>query len=235
MIAGDDVANNSSVSENYFPIPWKKTGFSIGLHLKGKGKIAIQLSREIPSPPKFTSTPNLYELSIDFVENRLGFKNLLENNYVSKLVPLELTLSETKPIAYWFEMRCLKVQKRGTKEGQNNCSLYLGKSGFKESLIEIVIGNPFKDLHTHPTYVSFMPKSKDTFLKVSFDCLMEYGEGCAHTNECTKVDDNLICGSALQYHNLEGMNGIKTFEEDRCICRTKDLKWSSELKKCVQE
>ena len=177
--------------------------------------------------------PPLYDLTIDFVGNKLDFRNLVENNFVSKLIQPELPLNKNKPNAYWFEMRCSKRNKRNNRGNAYNCSLCFGKSGFKESLIEIYIGNPFKDLHTHPTYVSFVPKSKDTSIKLSFDCSMDFGEACAHTAECKKVDDTLICGSVSKYHNSNGMDGIRTFEEDRCICRTKDMKWISKIKKCV--
>ena len=232
LISGGD--NQEHSAEEYFPLPWKKTGFLMGLHLKGKGQFAIHLSREIPYPESFIPSPILYELIIDFVGKKLDFSNFVDNNYVSKLVESGLLLDENTPSAYWFEMRCSKKIKKKIKGFTYNCSLCFGKSGFNETLVEIYIGNPFKELHTQPTYVSFVPKSKDTSIKVSFECFMNYNEVCAHTGECKKVDDNLICSGLSKYRNFRGMNGIRTFEEDRCVCLEKSMKWPPERRKCVE-
>ena len=220
--------------QDYFTLPWTKTGFTLGLHLKGKGQLAIHLTRENTYLRDSTQNPILYELVIDFSGKKLDFKNFVENNFVSKLVPSGLPLNEKTPSAYWFEMRCSKRSQRNTRRDRYSCSLSFGKSGYSEALIEIYIGNPFKELHTRPTYVSFFPQTKDTLIKAAFECSMTYDDVCSHTGECKTINEGLICSSRSTYHNALGINGIRTFEEDRCICRDA-MKWISESKQCVRK
>ena len=134
----------------------------------------------------------------------------------------------------------------GGEEANHDSKLDLCKKtsylvGFKQrkltiklEILGINIGNPFRDIHTHPTHVSFVSASENTEIEASLGCAAEFGDICAHSGECKKVDDNLVCKSASQYHNLAGgMNGLRTFEQDRCMCRETNMKWKYELKKCV--
>ena len=204
------------------------------MHLKGRGKLTVQflrenLSRSIPHKHNI-----LFDLTIDFDGKKLDFRNLLENNFVSRVVDSDLLLNENSPVSYWIEMRCSKRNKRRWKKIHYNCMLHFGMSGIKEALLGINIGNPFRDIHTHPTHVSFVPASENTKIEAALGCAAEFGDICAHTGECKKVDDNLVCKSASQYHDLAGgMNGLRTFEQDRCMCRETNMKWKYELKKCV--
>ena len=204
----------------------------MGLHLKGKGQLAVQVSREIPYLSAAITNIMLYEMVIDFDGKKLDFHNFVDNGFVSKIITVGLPINENMLTVYWFEMRCIKTNNKRTT--RYNCSICLGKSGLNETLIEIYIGNPFKELHSHPTYVSFVPKTKETSIKLSFECSISYNEICAHTDECKKVDKNLTCSSLAKFHNRDGMNGIMTFEEDRCTCKTDTMKWRPDQRKCVQ-
>ena len=48
FLNGIENEESSLRTREFFPFPWKKTGFLMGLHLKGKGQFAVQLPREIP-------------------------------------------------------------------------------------------------------------------------------------------------------------------------------------------
>ena len=233
FVKGGATVDKSRILPEYFPIIWKKSGFSMGLYIKGKGAFSIQISRESASVFSNNSNPitSLYALVVDLVGKKLVFRDAGNNNVVSKPISTNLVLSENKPNAYWFEMRCSKIMKGNNLH--HNCFLCFGKSGDIDPLIEINIGNPFKELHKHPTFLSFVPVSNDTSIKVSFGCLKEFGEICAHTDECKKTDNNLICGNISRYRNSKRMNGVRTFEEDQCICRESHMRWVSEMKKCV--
>ena len=203
----------------------------MGLHLKGNGQFAVQLWTEIPYSPAVITNSILYEVVIDFNMGRLDFHNFIDNDFVSKLIPGGLSITENTLTSYWFEMQCTKTKSKQTI--RYNCSICFGKSGLNETLLEIYIGNPFKELHRQPTYVSFVPKTKETTIKLSFDCSISHGAICAHTDECKKVDKNLVCSNLSKFHNQAGINGIRTFEEDRCTCRTDMMKWRPDQRKCV--
>ena len=205
----------------------------MGLYLKGTGAFSLQLSRQSPS---FVSDDSknispLYSLILDFTEKKIVFRDAVNENIISKQFSSDLVISEATITVYWFEMRCSKIIRRSNH--YHSCCLSLGKSGETNPLIEINIGNPFKELQVQPTFVSFIPKSSDTSIQVSFECSRDFGEVCAHAGECEKTDRNLICGNIAKLNNSRRSNGVKTFEEDRCICRTQTMKWISEMKKCV--
>ena len=205
----------------------------MGLYLKGAGVFSLQLSRQSPSIFSDDSKKilPLYSLTIDFIKKKIVFLDVVNQNIISKLLSNELVISEDTTTVFWFEMRCSKTFRKSNHF--HNCFLCFGKSGETNPLIEINIGNPFKELHVHPTFVSFIPKSNDTSIQVSFECSRDFGEVCAHTDECKKTDKNLICGNISKLNNLRRFNGVKTFEEDRCICRKQTMEWISERKKCV--
>ena len=219
----------------YFPVIWNKSGFSMGLYIQGKGSMSIQLSREPLSilSSKSKSIFSLYSLTLDFDEKKLLFHDEVNQNIISKKVSPDLVLSEDTLSVYWFEMRCSKRLK-GKGHHDYNCFLCLGKSGEKNPLIEVNIENPFKAIQIHPTFVSFVPVSNNTSIQLSFDCTREFGDVCAHNNECKKTNNNLICGNAIKQHNLHGINGVRTFEEDRCRCRGRNMRWVAEMKNCVE-
>ena len=205
----------------------------MGLYMKGKGLLSIQLSREPLSILSSKSISSLYTLTLDFDEKKLLFRDEVNQNVISKQVSSDLVLSEDTLSVYWFEMRCSKRLKRKGHHDYN-CFLCFGKSGERNPLIEVNIGNPFKAIQIHPTFVSFIPVSNNTSIQLSFDCIREFGDVCAHTNECKKTNDNLICGNAVKQNNLNGINGVRTFEEDRCRCRGKYMRWVAEMKNCVE-
>ena len=236
MVTNDkDELYKQKTATEYFPVIWNKSGFSMGLYIKGKGSLSIQLSREPHSMLSSKSKPisSLYSLTLDFDEKKLLFRDEVNQNIISKKVSSDLVLSEDTLSVYWFEMRCSKKLK-GKSHHDYNCFLCLGKSGEKNPLIEVNIGNPFKVLQIHPTFVSFLPVSNKTSIQLSFDCSREFGDVCAHTNECKKTNDNLMCGNAIKQHDLHGINGVKTFEEDRCRCRGRNMRWVAEMKNCVE-
>ena len=233
MINGSTNSHQPKISQEYFPILWKKSGFSMGLYLKGKGSILIQLSRESPSVLVTNSdhVASSYSLMVDFGEKKLIFQDAVNQNIISKQVSSDLVLSEDKFTSYWFEMRCSKRAQRIDRF--YNCFIHFGKSGDQSSLFEVNIGNPFKALQLHPTFVSFIPVSNDTSIQVSFECTRTFGDICAHTDECKKTSNDLICGNVLKQHSLKRINGVKTFEEDRCMCHEKNMRWVEEKKKCM--
>ena len=233
MVNGDDTNDEQRTLPEYFPIVWKKSGFSMGLYLKGTGVFSLQLSRQSPSILSDDSKKilPLYSLKIDFIEKKIVFLDAVNENIISKQLSSNLVISVVTITVYWFEMRCSKTFRKSNH--YHNCFLCFGKSGDTNPLIEINIGNPFKELHVHPTFVSFIPKSIDTSIQVSFECSRDFGDVCAHTGECKKTDINLLCGNISKLNNLRRLNGVKTFEEDRCICRSQTMKWDSEMKKCV--
>ena len=159
------------------------------------------------------------------------FRDEVNQNIISKQVSSDLVLNEETLSVYWFEMRCSKRIKGNDHD--YNCFLCLGKSGEKNPLIEVNIENPFKAIQIHPTFVSFIPASSNTSIQLSFDCTREFGDVCAHTDECRTTNNNLICGNAMRQHSLDGINGVKTFEEDRCRCRGRNMRWVAEMKNCV--
>ena len=107
----------------------------MGLYMKGKGLLSIQLSREPLSILSSKSISSLYTLTLDFDEKKLLFRDEVNQNVISKQVSSDLVLSEETLSVYWFEMRCSKRIKGNDHD--YNCFLCLGKSGEKNPLIEV--------------------------------------------------------------------------------------------------
>lgn len=202
-VRGENDYPRPNLPREFFPLPWSRVGFQMGIFLKGTGSVKIQFARggEIDKDNVLKAT-----LTLDG-----SGAVLLQTDSVRKVYHSRSDHFLPDGIkSIWITFHC-------PQRTMANCTLAYGRiEEGPQNLLETTLDTP-----NWPTHFAFVPGSRETDVSVATLCSGAYNSRCAHYSDCQRVDGNLTCIRSLLSNNMDARCRCDTgiWNEDANSCR----------------